>query len=158
MQRQNEAKHLRVWLYVSESCMTDAEADPAIEDIVQVSREKNRHLAVSGALLFTRQRFAQFLEGPEEGVNAVKASILCDKRHQLVTTVCWAIRKVRLFKGWSLAYSGASQYMASILNQVDLGDKAIPHKVCEELTYLFGEFARTEILDCQGPISKRDGR
>jgi len=152
MQRPDEAKHLRAWLYVSESRMPDAEADTAIEDIVRVSRERNRHLAVTGALLFTRQRFAQFLEGPEEGVNALKTSILCDDRHQLVTTACWVIQKGRLFQGWSLVYSGASQYMAGILNQVDLGGGAIPHKVCEELAYLIEQFAQTDDLDRKDPI------
>jgi hypothetical protein len=125
--------------------MPGAEAGTAIDDIVRVSRERNRHLAVTGALLFARQRFAQFLEGPEDGVNALKTSILCDKRHQLVTTVCWVVRKSRLFRGWSLVYSGASQYIGGILSQVELGNGSIPDKVCEDLTYLFGEFARTEI-------------
>lgn len=124
--------------------MREAEADAAIDDIVQVSRARNRGLAVTGALLFTRQRFAQFLEGPEEGVDALKTWILCDERHQLVTTVCWVIRRERLFRGWSLVYSGASQYMASILNQFDLGSETIPQNMCDELSYLFQEFARTE--------------
>jgi acid stress-induced BolA-like protein IbaG/YrbA len=145
MQRQDELEHLRVWLYVSESCVPDAEADRAIEDIVRISREKNRRLSVTGALLFTRHRFAQLIEGPEEGVDALRASILGDSRHKLATTVCSAFRTVRLFKGWSLVYSGASQYMARILNQVELGGEETPRNVRAELALLFQEFAQTEI-------------
>lgn len=158
MQRQGEAEPLRVWLYVSESCMPDAEADAAIDDIVRVSRERNQELTVTGALLFTRHRFAQFLEGPEAGVNALQESILRDKRHHLITTACWDMRNARLFIGWSLVYSGASQYMASFLNQVDLGAEAPPYQVCAELTYLFQEFAQIEGSDLDRPVSESDWR
>lgn len=64
---------LASWLYVSSNCLSTAEADKEIGFIVAASRARNYDLEVTGALLFTGTRFVQFLEGPDAGIDALRA-------------------------------------------------------------------------------------
>jgi hypothetical protein len=138
---------LRLWLYVSESCIESPGEGEAIADIVAVSRQRNSRLEVTGALVFTGGRFAQLLEGPEPGVTELKDSIVRDGRHKRVTTLCWNAASERIFDRWSLVYSGGSRYMAGILDKVELEVVSAPAETCEQLVYLFREFAEAEQRD-----------
>lgn len=106
---------LASWLYVSISRLTPEEAMEAVEKIVAVSRPRNRDLDVTGALLFTGQRFVQLLEGPPEGVAALQQSIFRDTRHCEVTTIHSRDTDDREFLGWSLAYAGPSRLVAKVV-------------------------------------------
>jgi hypothetical protein len=106
---------LASWLYVSISRLTPEEAMDEVEKIVAVSRPRNRGLDVTGALLFTGERFAQLLEGPADGVAALQQSIFRDPRHREVTTIHNRDVDEREFMGWSLAYAGPSRLVAKVV-------------------------------------------
>ena len=104
---------LKTLLYVSESLLRLPEEAGRLQNILDVSRERNATLGVTGALIAARGHFAQILEGPAEGVAAVMDSIGRDPRHRRVTVVLDRMTLHRRFEGWSmsLAYSGNSFYV-----------------------------------------------
>jgi hypothetical protein len=83
-----------------------------VDDIVATSLARNAGAAVTGALLFTGTHFVQFLEGPPQGVAAIRRSITADTRHRAVRTIMEAPCPQRRFADWSLAYTGPSLFVA----------------------------------------------
>ena len=115
---------LKSLLYASVSSLAAGEEDREIARIVEVSRARNATHGVTGALIYTRARFAQILEGPADAFDEIMARILRDDRHRQVTVVdvCRAHR--RRFADWSLCYSGASHYIDKHIRPVlDGGDR-----------------------------------
>jgi lipase chaperone LimK len=96
------------WLYASRSVLPEGQEQTVVRQIVDVSRVKNGKLAITGALIFTGSFFAQYIEGPPEGVESLKASIPADVRHIEVRTVAAETVQARKFGDWSLAYSAES--------------------------------------------------
>lgn len=87
-----------------------------VDRIVTVSRVRNDDLDVTGALLFTGERFVQLLEGPSEGIATLQRSIFRDGRHHKVTTIHHDDVSERKFLGWALAYAGPSRLVAKTVN------------------------------------------
>jgi hypothetical protein len=106
---------LSSWLYVSTSRLNAEEAMDEVEKIVTVSRPRNRDLEVTGALMFTGERFVQLLEGPADGIVALQDSIFRDRRHEKVITIRSDDVDDREFLGWSLAYAGPSRLVAKVV-------------------------------------------
>jgi len=75
------------WLYVSISRLDPEAATEDVERIVAVSNIRNRALDVTGALLFTGDRFVQLIEGPSNSITELQRSIFRDARHHEVTTI-----------------------------------------------------------------------
>lgn len=111
-------ENLSCWLYVSRCVLADEIVEEAMDNIVSVSRRRNADLHVTGALLFTGHRFAQFLEGPAEAVKELMISISRDARHNEVATIVEEVSGERRFAGWSLAYAGTSLFIANMLDEV----------------------------------------
>jgi hypothetical protein len=99
--------------YVSRALLPSAEAKSAVADIVDVSRERNGRLKVTGALLFTGAHFAQVLEGSRAAVRELMLSIERDARHTDVTIVREGLAETRAFGAWTLAYAGPSTFIDS---------------------------------------------
>ncbi|HYZ48312.1 MAG TPA: BLUF domain-containing protein [Sphingomonas sp.] len=132
---------LVTWLYVSRSTLSPDQAAAAIAEIVHVSRARNAELKVTGALAFTGAAFGQFLEGPVESVEAVRASISRDARHEDILTVAEGAAPQRVFADWSLAYSGASSFFGRVLERVRQDHPRRPSQSARELTQLLFELA-----------------
>jgi hypothetical protein len=74
------------WLYVSTSLLgQNAEAE--IISIRKIAELRNPELGLTGVLIFSGRRFAQFLEGPDSGLEAIKKSIWRDDGHADVLTL-----------------------------------------------------------------------
>lgn len=99
-------------LYVSHSVIEPERAKSTVSDLVALSIANNQHLNITGALLFTGAHFAQILEGPDEVVAALMASIVADDRHENLVVLSHRPLSERKFKGWSLAYNGPSLFIA----------------------------------------------
>jgi hypothetical protein len=100
------------WLYVSENLIPTLAVVDSVRDIVAKSQIRNAELSVTGSLILCRGRFAQFLEGPAEGVAEIRASIERDARHRRVTTIRECGVLDRLFADWALAYCGRASFVA----------------------------------------------
>ncbi|MGE3335422.1 MAG: BLUF domain-containing protein [Rhodospirillaceae bacterium] len=89
-------------IYVSDALpkLTDQDA----QDILEVSRQRNSHLGITGMLLFADQRFMQILEGSMTAVERVFASIARDKRHIDVKVLSRNSIKTRSFGAWTMGF------------------------------------------------------
>ncbi|WP_313804224.1 BLUF domain-containing protein [Sphingobium sp.] len=105
------------WAYISTNRLKAADIEERIQQIVNVSVPRNRALNVTGALLFTGRRFAQYLEGEPSAIDELRASILRDPRHEDVRTIASGAYSHRFFVTWSLAYTGPSQFVAEIVDR-----------------------------------------
>jgi hypothetical protein len=100
------------WFYISTSKLIGRDVEDQVRNIVDVSLPRNRSLGVTGALLFTGTRFAQYLEGPSGGIAELRNSIMDDCRHEDIQTIASGPYEHRLFLRWSLAYAGPSPFVA----------------------------------------------
>jgi hypothetical protein len=104
---------LETLLYVSRSTLFMPDDEAAVWDIVCSARSRNQLLGVTGALLFTHQYFAQFLEGTEAAVADLMASIRRDPRHQEIEIVSSHGCTARKFSDWNMAYAGPSRLVGT---------------------------------------------
>src|SRR4051794_37417696 len=98
---------LGTWLYVS-TAKIETDTETEIANIRGVAEVRNPELGLTGVLLFSRYQFAQFLEGPAEGLDLMKSSIFADDRHFDILTLTSKRAERRRYRNWSLAYSGWS--------------------------------------------------
>ncbi len=131
---------LSCWLYVS-SVASGVSDDQVVDDIVTVSRLRNAQLCVTGALAFTRGRFVQFIEGPDDSVLALERSIAEDKRHHSVRTLMRERIVARRFDGWSLAYAGNSAFIEQFITRTCLPNLAADDRDVAALVELLVEFS-----------------
>lgn len=75
-----------------------------IQDIVQVSRERNATVDVTGVLVFSGEHFAQVLEGSAPALGSLMASIRRDPRHVIVHEWPLAPAPERWYAEWSMGY------------------------------------------------------
>lgn len=99
------------FLYVSVSCLEEAGRDQHIADLVHEARVRNEANDVTGTLVFSGTRFAQYLEGPPVALREIVTSILGDRRHSQVNPLRDCPIYERQFAGWALCYSGPSLYV-----------------------------------------------
>lgn len=101
-------------LYVSQRLATDAD----VQDIVTAAHARNAALNVTGALIASRNFFAQILEGQWAGVDELMISISRDPRHTKVDVLLYEAVEARRFPDWALAYSGASEFIDGLIKAV----------------------------------------
>lgn len=129
------------WLYASNSVIPEEQALKEVDRIVEVSRPRNAELNVTGALLFTGQRFVQLLEGPTAGVSALQASIFRDGRHKDIITIDNRDVATRMFSNWSLAYAGPSALVVSSVEEAVQSSEREPRQGVDSLYKLLTLFA-----------------
>jgi Sensors of blue-light using FAD len=105
------------WTYVSRCAVPLDQHEAALRDIVDVARQRNELLKVTGCLVFTGTRFAQYLEGSPISVTDLQKSIIADNRHTEVNTVGEEQLEKRRFSGWSLAYAGPSVWISRTIEE-----------------------------------------
>jgi hypothetical protein len=82
----------------------DRDAAAEVQRILAASRRNNARARITGALLFTRGRFAQILEGDYAAVERVFETIQNDERHTGVVPLQFEAVPERGFGPWSMAY------------------------------------------------------
>ena len=86
----------------------------ALEQILTDARAGNQARNVTGALVYVDGIFFQILEGDEEVVGSLMASIASDSRHHSVKVFYEAEVDVRAFESWRMAYlSPTSEQMSA---------------------------------------------
>ena len=79
-----------------------------VAHILETSRANNARDGVTGGLLFSKNCFAQVLEGPMDAVENAFERIQCDERHSEVTVLQSGPIAARDFPDWSMAFTGES--------------------------------------------------
>ena len=77
---------------------------PELAALLAHAREKNQRLNITGILLYKGGNLLQVLEGEEDVVNALMASILADPRHVDTSVISKATIEQRQFPDWSMAF------------------------------------------------------
>jgi len=75
-----------------------------LEDILQAARIKNAKLNVTGMLLYHNREIMQILEGDEQVVKQLYATIAKDERHTSVQVLYEGEVEKRSFTQWSMAF------------------------------------------------------
>lgn len=75
-----------------------------IRQILETSRSRNAALGITGVLCGGKSDFIQVLEGPEEHVIKLYATILDDPRHGDCALLSLAPIETRIFNEWSMGY------------------------------------------------------
>lgn len=93
-------------IYVSRNLLPEPAAEAELGRILDRARQRNAALGVTGALLFSGDRFAQVVEGPAPAVEAVFEAIQHDPRHSDVVVLEAGPVPEREFGAWSMVYAG----------------------------------------------------
>ena len=119
------------------------EAASEIQSIMAVSNARNAAASVTGALLYTGARFAQWLEGDEAAVRDIMASIERDARHRdlVILEQCPAV--ARRFSEWSLVYLGHSTFASATVRRALAERDAADGFARHSLVKLLQELARS---------------
>lgn len=86
------------------SSAVSSTTEPVIVEIVNLSREKNARLGITGVLLYINGRIVQVLEGQQQAVENLYESIKADPRHTDVRTVISQPITKRSFSHWYMGY------------------------------------------------------
>lgn len=93
--------NLYQYFYISRSKLTSG---TDIQHIVHASRSRNATLAITGALVYSGDHFAQVLEGIPEALAPLMSAIRHDARHTILWE--WPIQPTveRWYPEWSMGY------------------------------------------------------
>jgi len=91
---------LQLLLYVSSASHPLSTTE--LDALLAQSRNRNAQLGITGLLLYRDGNFMQAIEGPEESMRTVYASILRDPRHHDVISVIDMPVAARSFPDWAM--------------------------------------------------------
>ena len=99
---------------------TEPFSEAQLLDLLQVAREKNRKLGISGILIYNRGCFLQLLEGDNKSVDNLYDRICDDLRHKESSIIYRQFRNERIFKeDWYMAYRNTNDYSSSVKNGIE---------------------------------------
>jgi len=83
-------------------------AQKDFEELLEQARKRNEFLGVTGKLIYCEGTFIQILEGNENNVKEIYASIERDQRLIATKLVAEGTTKQRYFKDWSMDFEEVS--------------------------------------------------
>lgn len=79
-------------------------------NLLNLCREKNKRLGITGHLLYTEEVFVQCIEGPPAAIESLWQSLLRDERHYNIELLSRAPLSERRFAQWSMAFSSYAHF------------------------------------------------
>lgn len=115
-------------LYLSRSNIgfEDGDFENAIRNILGACARNNAPAKITGALLYDRGRFVQWLEGPAREVDQLYAVVTRDDRHCDVTTLISETSDRRRFAEWRMAFTKVGETAIYRLPSFPLADQSPP--------------------------------
>ena len=101
------------WLVYVSDAMIPTESD--LTSLVGQAQSRNLALEITGSLIFTGTKFAQFLEGSAAALDVLMTDIRTDPRHSNVVVVAEGTQAERQFPNWSLTYAGPAMYVERVV-------------------------------------------
>ncbi len=83
---------------------------PEIDHLLTRAQARNAEYGVTGVLLYTNERFIQYLEGPSEGVSTIWEIIKADPLHHRIVEHMREAIQAREFAQWSMAFRAGGSY------------------------------------------------
>lgn len=81
-----------------------------LDSLVRDAAHHNRLAGVTGVLLCDGNRFLQYLEGPEDGIEFVFGRVMSSRRHSEVVVLGRGVGAVRRFPYWSMHWIPVEQH------------------------------------------------
>jgi len=126
-----ETEPLLFILYVSRNAIPEAELPREIPQILESSRRNNAAAGITGALIYSRDSFAQALEGPTEAVMDLFRTLSRDLRHAEVVGLATREVQQRQFGQWSMANAGRREDLRDAVLQVAPGRHDVERMLLE---------------------------
>ncbi len=106
--------------YFSKSTIEGTKEDVVreIESLLTVSRQKNKVLKITGALLYSGGYFSQVLEGPIDAIEELFETIQNDPRHAEVTVLHFNPVENRSFSSWAMALAGIEDEVLMSISEI----------------------------------------
>ena len=79
-------------------------------NLLNLCREKNKRLGITGHLFYTEEVFVQCIEGPPAAIESLWQSLLRDKRHYNIELLSRGPLSERRFAQWSMAFSSYAHF------------------------------------------------
>jgi len=92
----------------------EAMSSDSLRHLRDVAAARNRAEGVTGVVLYDKQRFFQWLEGPPDSVARVWSSISRDPRHTDIEAISVHAAPTRLFGQWDMRLSTSRQEMVDL--------------------------------------------
>ena len=112
--------------------------------LLRQSRAHNAADDITGMLLYRRDRFIQFLEGPEDAVRALLARIAADPRHERVRVLVDGYAPDRQLADWTMGYEQISDApvppppgFRDTFDDLENGDDGAVIRAVRELAFWF---------------------
>ena len=120
--------------YVSTQTRQMAAAD--LIDLLNVARETNKQLGVTGMLLHREDSFFQVIEGTKQSVLSLFERICSDPRHQRIEVLFQEPAEEREFPDWQMGFIELDGIDVSLLPGFSnfLVDEVEPRRLLEALT------------------------
>lgn len=120
------AQDLLQILYVSRSVISTrpGQFESAVKAILAESARNNPPAGLTGALLYDRGRFLQWLEGPAQALDARFAVIAKDPRHGDVDLMLRRSASARRFPEWRMAFVHVGEAAIYRLTGMPLADQS----------------------------------
>ena len=112
--------------------------------LLRQAKSRNRAADVTGMLVFKKDRFFQWLEGPTEAVDAIWASIQNDPRHKEIELLSRDTAWQRMFNQWDMRFACPDEAFLMVRDPPK-PFAPLPVKLIEQATSLAVE-QKTDVL------------
>ncbi|MDO1451595.1 BLUF domain-containing protein [Rhodocytophaga aerolata] len=99
--------------------------DFEIEKILAACQKNNPHVDATGVLLYSQDKFIQYLEGEAKQLLALFDKIKQDPRHEKVRMISYGPIKEKAFPSWHMATKKLSKKDVDYKTHISLQDKKI---------------------------------
>ena len=144
---QIQPENIHALCYLSRAI--DSLSVDAINEMVRQASLFNGRNEITGVLCFHRQKFFQYIEGPESKILELFERINVDNRHVVLNTIHLATSNSRRYSDWSMMRvfpspsGGTTTLLDSIIHIIESGsDKSIVESTTET--------ALCKLLECMG--------
>lgn len=100
---------MHIIVYVSDYNGQNTDIGYDLENIVAVSKVRNREQAITGVLFYHNRKFMQLIEGEHSVLNALMNTLRGDPRHRNITIIVDETVERRGFAEWNMDAFNLSQ-------------------------------------------------
>lgn len=93
-------------------------SEEALFELLNIARDNNEKLQITGFLVYHSAVFLQYLEGPEEAVKSLFSKICQDPRHSACTILLESTAENRIAEQWSMAYKKIDEINPELMQKL----------------------------------------
>ncbi|WOI58368.1 BLUF domain-containing protein [Palleronia sp. LCG004] len=94
---------MKYWFYISTARVSQGSGYDAL--IYLQARNRNRKMGLTGYLHREGDHYAQYVEGPDQAIDTLRATIEKDTRHKKLRLLDEGQNATRRFAGWDMAFT-----------------------------------------------------